>query len=179
MKSGVESLKPLNAAPDRKLMPETFKLNVNGAETTVSAEADTALLYVLRNDLKLKGTRFGCGLGQCGSCNVLVDGHSVQSCDTPLWAAAGKAVTTIEGLGSIDRPHALQRAFLDEQAAQCGYCINGIIISAKALLDCNPAPTEQEIRAALERNLCRCGAHHRIVKAISRAAAALREEAGR
>ena len=150
-------------------------LNVNGAEHCVNAEADTPLLYVLRNDLKLKGTRFGCGLGQCGACNVLVDGRSVQSCDMPLWAAAGKIITTIEGLGTIERMHALQRAFVDEQAAQCGYCINGAIISAAALLAKNPTPTEVDIRAALDRNLCRCGSHTRIIRAVARAAGYLRE----
>ena len=154
-------------------MPETFKLSVNGTEVSVSAESDTPLLYILRNDLQLKGTRFGCGLGACGTCNVLIDGHNVQSCDTPLWSAAGKKITTIEGLGTLERLHPLQHAFVEEQAAQCGYCINGIIISAKALLDRNPDPSEDDIRKALERNLCRCGTHNRIVRAIQRAAAAM------
>jgi nicotinate dehydrogenase subunit A len=143
---------------------------VNGCEQTISAEADTPLLYILRNDLQLKGTRFGCGLGQCGACNILIDGQNVQSCDTPLWAAAGKNITTIEGLVTSGQLHPLQQAFIDEQAAQCGYCANGIIISAKALLDRNPHPGEDEIRAALDRNLCRCGTHTRIVRAIQRAA---------
>jgi nicotinate dehydrogenase subunit A len=151
-------------------MTEIYKLNVNGREQTVRAEADTPLLYILRNDLQLKGTRFGCGLGQCGACNVLIDGHNVQSCDTPLWAAVGKRITTIEGLGAPGHLHPLQQAFIDEQAAQCGYCGNGIIISAKALLDRNPQPSEEEICAALDRNLCRCGTHTRIVRAIQRAA---------
>ena len=155
-------------------MTDPVKLKVNGAERTVTAEPDTPLLYVLRNHLGLKGTRYGCGLGQCGACNVLIDGHNVQSCDTPLWAAAGKSITTIEGLGSAAKPHPLQQAFLDEQAAQCGYCVNGIIISAKALLDRNPAPSDADIRAALDRNLCRCGTHNRILKAIRRAAGAQR-----
>ena len=154
-------------------MPETYKFKVNGADVSVSAEADTPLLYILRNDLKLKGARFGCGLGQCGSCNVLLDGRNVQSCDTPLWAAAGKSITTIEGLGTIDHPHPLQTAFIDEQAAQCGYCANGIIISAKALLDSNPNPSEDDIRQALDRNLCRCGTHNRIILAIQSAAAVM------
>ncbi len=151
-------------------MTDTVKLNVNGIEHSVTAEADTPLLYILRNDLQLKGARFGCGLGQCGACNVLIDGQNVQSCDTPLWAAAGKRITTIEGLGTLERLHPLQQAFIDEQAAQCGYCANGIIMSAKALLDRNPNPGADEIRAALDRNLCRCGAHTRIVRAIQRAA---------
>lgn len=151
-------------------MTNTVILNVNGIERSITAEADTPLLYILRNDLQLKGTRFGCGLGQCGACNVLIDGRNVQSCDTPLWAAAGKHITTIEGLGTPERLHPLQQAFIDEQAAQCGYCASGIIMSAKALLDRNPNPGEDEIRAALDRNLCRCGTHTRIVRAIQRAA---------
>ena len=151
-------------------MTDTIILNVNGIERSVTAAADTPLLYILRNDLQLKGTRFGCGLGQCGACNVLIDGRNVQSCDTPLWAAAGKRITTIEGLGTPERLHPLQQAFIDEQAAQCGYCASGIIMSAKALLDRNPNPGEDEIRAALDRNLCRCGTHTRIVRAIQRAA---------
>ena len=151
-------------------MTNTVILNVNGIERSITAEADTPLLYILRNDLQLKGTRFGCGLGQCGACNVLIDGRNVQSCDTPLWAAAGKHITTIEGLGTPERLHPLQQAFIDEQAAQCGYCASGIIMSAKALLDRNPNPGEDEIRAALDRNLCRCGTHTRIVCAIQRAA---------
>lgn len=151
-------------------MTETVILNVNGIEHSVTAETDTPLLYILRNDLQLKGTRFGCGLGQCGACNVLIDGRNVQSCDTPLWAATGKHITTIEGLGTLEHLHPLQQAFIDEQAAQCGYCANGIIMSAKALLDKIPVPSEDEIRAALDRNLCRCGTHTRIVRAIHRAA---------
>jgi nicotinate dehydrogenase subunit A len=136
----------------------------------VAAEPNTPLLYILRNDLGLKGTRFGCGAGHCGACTVLVDGNAVQSCDTPLWSAAGREITTIEGLGSAGRPHPLQRAFIDEQAAQCGYCINGIIMSAAALLKKTPRPTDGEIAAALDRNLCRCGTHVRILRAIRRAA---------
>ena len=154
-------------------MTDPVILNVNGIEHSVTAEADTPLLYILRNDLQLKGTRFGCGLGQCGACNVLIDGRCVQSCDTPLWAAAGKRITTIEGLGTPGRLHPLQQAFIDEQAAQCGYCASGIIMSAKALLDKIPLPGEAEIHAALDRNLCRCGTHTRIVRAIRRAAQSL------
>jgi nicotinate dehydrogenase subunit A len=151
-------------------MPERYTLRVNGRATEVAAEPGTPLLYVLRNDLGLKGTRFGCGAGHCGACTVLVDGNAVQSCDTPLWSASGREITTIEGLGTTERPHPLQRAFLDEQAAQCGYCVNGIIMSAAALLAKTPRPTDGEIAAALDRNLCRCGTHVRILRAIRRAA---------
>ena len=145
-------------------------LTVNGKRHAVSAEPETALLYVLRNDLKLKGARFGCGLGQCGACTVLVDGKPVQSCDLPLSAAVGKAITTIEGLAPDGELHPLQAAFIAEQAAQCGYCITGIIMAAKALLDANPRPTDAEIRSALKGNLCRCGTHQRILNAIKRTA---------
>ena len=145
-------------------------LTVNGKRHAVSAEPETALLYVLRNDLKLKGARFGCGLGQCGACTVLVDGKPVQSCDFPLSAAVGKAITTIEGLAPDGEWHPLQAAFIAEQAAQCGYCVTGIIMAAKALLDANPRPADAEIRTALKGNLCRCGTHHRILRAIHRAA---------
>jgi len=145
-------------------------LTVNGKRHAVSAEPETALLYVLRNDLKLKGARFGCGLGQCGACTVLVDGKPVQSCDFPLSAAVGKAITTIEGLAPDGELHPLQAAFIAEQAAQCGYCVTGIIMAAKALLDANPRPADAEIRTALKGNLCRCGTHHRILRAIHRAA---------
>jgi nicotinate dehydrogenase subunit A len=147
-----------------------INLEVNGKRHDVTAEAETPLLYVLRNDLKLKGARFGCGLGQCGSCTVIVDGKPVQSCDFPLSAAVGKKITTIEGLARNGKPHPLQQAFIDEQAAQCGYCVTGIIMSAKALLDANPRPSDAEIRAALKGNLCRCGTHLRILRAIKRAA---------
>jgi nicotinate dehydrogenase subunit A len=146
-----------------------IKLTVNGKSQSVSAEPDTALLYVLRNDLKLKGARFGCGLGQCGACTVLVDGKPVQSCDFPLSAAVGKAITTVEGLAPEGELHPLQAAFIAEQAAQCGYCITGIIMTAKALLDANPRPSDAEIRGALKGNLCRCGTHQRILRAIRRA----------
>ena len=145
-------------------------LTVNGKSHSVSAEPETALLYVLRNDLKLKGARFGCGLGQCGACTVLVDGKPVQSCDFPLSAAAGKSITTIEGLAPDGELHPLQAAFIAEQAAQCGYCVTGIIMAAKALLDANPRPADAEIRSALKGNLCRCGTHQRILNAIKRAA---------
>ena len=146
-------------------------LTVNGKRHVISAEPETPLLYVLRNDLQLKGARFGCGLGQCGACTVLVDGKPVQSCDFPLSAAAGKVVLTIEGLTRNGSPHPLQQAFIAEQAAQCGYCVTGIIMTAKALLDTNPHPSDAEIRAALKGNLCRCGTHQRILRAIRRATA--------
>ena len=145
-------------------------ITVNGAERTVTAAAETPLLYVLRNDLDLKGARYGCGIGVCGACTVIVDGKAVQSCDVPVSAVAGKAITTIEGIGTPDKPHPLQRAFIGAQAAQCGYCVSGIIMSAKALLDANPQPSDAEIRAALAQNLCRCGTHTRILKAIRAAA---------
>jgi nicotinate dehydrogenase subunit A len=141
-------------------------IHVNGMAHTVAAEPETPLLYVLRNDLKLKGSRFGCGQGLCGACMVIVDGKAVQSCDVPVSAVAGKSITTIEGIGTPDRPHPLQRAFIAEQAAQCGYCVSGIIMTAKALLDVNPKPHEDEIRAALAGNLCRCGTHTRMLRAI-------------
>lgn len=147
----------------------TLSMTVNGKPCRVAADPETPLLYVLRNELKLKGTRFGCGLGQCGACTVIIDGKAVQSCDMPVSAAADKAVTTIEGIGSRDRLHRLQEAFIGEQAAQCGYCVAGIIMSAKALLDTNPSPSEEQIREALAGNLCRCGTHARILRAVRRA----------
>ncbi len=150
-------------------MPAPTTLQVNGRQATVTAEPDTPLLYILRNDLALNGAKFGCGLGQCGACTVLVDGQPVRSCVTELAAVAGRAVTTLEGLGTPDRLHKLQRAFIAEQAAQCGYCITGMIMEAKALLDRNAEPTDPEIRAALADHLCRCGTHNRIVAAVQRA----------
>jgi len=150
-------------------MPQ-FHLNVNGTEHEVSAAADTPLLYVLRNDLGLKAAHFGCGTGQCGACRVLLDGQAVASCDTPLWAAADKSITTVEGLGDAAHPHALQSALIAEQAGQCGYCLPGILISAAELLERNPMPSESEVRVALDQNLCRCGSHNRIVRAVLRAA---------
>jgi nicotinate dehydrogenase subunit A len=157
-------------------MAEAFRLRVNGGDCEVRAEPDTPLLYILRNDLKLKATRFGCGEGQCGACRVLLDGNAVTSCDTPLWSVAGHEVTTVEGIGEGERLHPVQQAFVGEQAVQCGYCIDGIIISAVALLRRNPNPSDEEIAAALERNLCRCGTHVRILRAIRAAAQAMREK---
>ena len=147
-----------------------MRINVNGIPRDTAASDDTPLIDVLRNDLGLVGTRFGCGTEQCGSCMVLVDGRVAYSCTTPIFALEGKAVTTVEGLGDASRPHALQRALLDEQAGQCGYCLSGIMMRAAALLAENPKPSEAEVRAALDANLCRCGAHNRIVRAVLRAA---------
>jgi nicotinate dehydrogenase subunit A len=150
---------------------ERFLLNLNGTESGIEADPDTPLLYALRNDLDLRGTRFGCGTAQCGACFVLIDGHPTPACDTPLWSVAGKRITTVEGLGPSGTLHPLQKAFLAEQAAQCGYCTSGVLVSAAALLAKNPKPTESEVRAALDRNLCRCGSHNRMVRAVLRAAA--------
>lgn len=150
-------------------MTQPFALNVNGAARTVTVDSGTPLLYVLRNDLELSGPRFGCGLSQCGACAVLVDGKATRSCVLPVDAAAGKKITTLEGLSSGTNLHPLQRAFVAEQAAQCGYCANGMIMTAKALLDRTPQPTEAQVRKALGANLCRCGTHNRIVRAVLRA----------
>ena len=145
-------------------------LEVNGDRRTVAAEPDTPLLYVLRNDLGLNAAKYGCGLAQCGACTVLVDGAAIRSCVTPTSAVVGKKVTTLEALGTAAAPGALQRAFIAEQAAQCGYCIAGMMMSAQALLTRIPDPTEAQIRTALAGNLCRCGTHNRIVRAVQRAA---------
>jgi nicotinate dehydrogenase subunit A len=149
-----------------------INLKVNGASRLVPAEPNTPLLYVLRNDLELNGAKFGCGLAQCGACTVLVDGRATRSCVTPISAVGQSEVTTIEGLGTIVKPHPLQQAFIDEQAAQCGYCINGMIMAAKDLLDRTPRPSEGEVRESLASNLCRCGTHNRIVRAVLRASQA-------
>ena len=151
-------------------MPKTFSLQVNGAARSVSVEPDTALLYILRNDLELNGPRFGCGLSQCGACTVLIDGKPTRSCVTAVSTVGGKPVTTLEGLGSKAKLHPLQKAFIEEQAAQCGYCTNGMIMTAKALLDRTPRPTEAQIKKALAANLCRCGTHNRVVRAVLLAA---------
>jgi nicotinate dehydrogenase subunit A len=147
-----------------------MKLTVNGREYDVDAEAETPLLYVLRDNLALNGAKFGCGLGQCGACTVLVDGEAAFSCVTPLLLLEGKSVTTVEGLGTADNPGPLQRAFIEEQAAQCGYCIAGMMMRAQALLQKNPNPSDAQIRATLQPNLCRCGTHMRILRAVRRAA---------
>jgi len=151
-------------------VPKDFTLKVNGQHETVRVEPDSMLLYALRDNLGLHGPKFGCGLSECGACTVLMDGAAVRSCVTPVTAASGKTITTLEGLGSSDDPGPLQQAFIDEQAAQCGYCINGMIMTAKAFLDRNPNPTRDEIKHALNDNLCRCGTHMRIVRAVERAA---------
>jgi nicotinate dehydrogenase subunit A len=147
---------------------------VNGQRREVRTEPDTALLYVLRNHLGLKGTRFGCGLGLCGACLVLVDGQPAYSCDMPLWAVRDKEITTVEGLGMAGQPHPVTKALIAGQAAQCGYCLSGVIIAAAALLKRNPDPSGEEVRGALDGNLCRCGSHNRIVRAVLAAAAELR-----
>ena len=147
-------------------------MRVNGAEAAVEADPDTPLLYVLRNDLGLTSVRFGCGVGMCGACTVTVDGRARHSCDMPVWSAKGCAIETVEGLVERNPPHPLMKAFVDEQAGQCGYCLAGILMRAKALLDENPQPSRAEIIAALDGNLCRCGTHVRILRAVERAAAA-------
>ena len=151
-------------------MSSTITLNVNGKNHSVEALPDSMLLYALRNDLQLHGPKFGCGLSQCGACTIIMNGVAIHSCVTPLAAAAGHKITTLEGLGSIEKPHPLQQAFIDEQAVQCGYCINGMIMTSKALLDRNPHPSRDEIKHALNGNLCRCGTHMRIVRAVERVA---------
>ena len=152
----------------------SFALSVNGERRTVAVEPDTPLLYVLRNDLELNGPKFGCGLAQCGACSVLLDGKEVRSCVTPVSAAAKGRITTIEGLGTLEKLHPLQRAFIAEQACQCGFCGNGMVMAAKALLDGNPSPTNREVRRALNGHLCRCASHNRIVRAVQRAAKEMR-----
>jgi nicotinate dehydrogenase subunit A len=147
-----------------------ISLKVNGRMRVVDADPSTPLLYVLRNNLDLKGPRFGCGLGQCGACTVILEGSAVRSCLTPVRAVQNRAITTLEGLGSSAKPHALQRAFVEEQAAQCGFCMNGILMNAKVLLDSNSNPSSKDIRAALDPILCRCGSHLRVIRAIQRAA---------
>ena len=145
---------------------EVVTLSVNGAEHEVACDPDTPLLYVLRNDLGLVGAKFGCGLGLCGACNVLVDGRPVHSCDTPVWAVAGKQVITVEGLGAGGAPHRLQETFVEQQSLQCGYCTAGMIVTGAALLAREPDVDEDGVRRALDGNLCRCGVHNRIVRAV-------------
>jgi nicotinate dehydrogenase subunit A len=152
----------------------TIRFRLNGVETEIDADPDTPLLTILRGPLGLTSPHFGCGAGECGACNVLLGDHAITSCDTPLWSVADKDVTTIEGLGNAQSPHALQRAFIAEQAMQCGYCLSGILMSAAALLKQNSDPTASDVKEALDRNLCRCGSHNRMVRAILRAAAEMR-----
>src|SRR5256712_872245 len=147
----------------------SIALTVNGRSQTVDVDPTTPLLYVLSDDLALRGPKFGCGLGQCGACTVLIQNRAVRSCVTPISAVNGAEITTLEGLGTSERPHPIQKAFIDEQAAQCGYCINGMIMTSKALLERSPNPSDREIRKALAGNLCRCGTHQRIVAAVKRA----------
>ncbi|ULJ75639.1 (2Fe-2S)-binding protein (plasmid) [Rhizobium gallicum] len=162
-------------------MSKAFQLDVNGSQCAVEADAQAPLLYILRNDLALNGPKFGCGLGECGACSVLIDGRAVRSCTIPLSAVGSRCVTTLEGLGNEADLHPVQQAFIDAAAAQCGYCLNGMIIATVALLKRNPAPDEAEIREALRHNLCRCGTHIEILAAVRRAVglsqAALRHEA--
>ena len=154
-------------------MPK-IQFRLIGVETDIDADPDTSLLSILRGQLGMTGPHFGCGAGECGACNVIVGDRAVTACDTPLWSVADKDITTIEGLGDAKRPHPLQRAFIAEQALQCGYCVSGILMSAAALLKRNPDPTAADVKTALDRNLCRCGSHNRMVRAILRAAAEMR-----
>ena len=153
-------------------MASTLEITVNGKRHRVEAATDTPLLYVLRNELGLNGPKFGCGLAQCGACTVHLGDRAIRSCVTPVSAVGAQPVTTVEGLGTVERPHPLQQAFIDEQAAQCGYCISGMVMTAAALLKKTPHPSEREIRSALEGNLCRCGTHLRILRALRRAVSA-------
>jgi nicotinate dehydrogenase subunit A len=150
-----------------------YSLRVNGKSYGVEADADMPLLYALRNDLQLNGPKFGCGLGQCGACTVIVGGNPVRSCQMPMSAVGNRAITTVEGLGNVKKLHKIQQAFVDEQAVQCGYCINGMIMTTKVLLDKNPKPTDAQIKVALAGNLCRCGTHIRILRAVKRASGPL------
>ena len=149
----------------------SIRFRLNGVETKVDADPDRSLLDVLRGPLHVTGPHFGCGANECGACNVIIGDRAVAACDTPLWSVADKNITTIEGLGNAQMPHALQRAFIAEQAIQCGYCVSGILMSAAALLIQNPNPSSADVKAALDRNLCRCGSHNRMVRAVLRAAA--------
>jgi nicotinate dehydrogenase subunit A len=148
----------------------SVRFRLNGAEMDVDADPDRSLLDILRGQLGMTGPHFGCGAGECGACNVIIGDRAIAACDTPLWSVAGKDITTLEGLGNAERPHPLQRAFIAEQALQCGYCVSGILMSAAALLMRNPAPSSQDVKQALDGNLCRCGSHNRMVRAVLRAA---------
>lgn len=168
MGQAVEADGSMSAAQDG-----TISFMVNGLARVVRVAPHVPLLDVLRNDLALNGPKFGCGLGECGACTVLIDGRAARACVLPMGNMAGRTVLTLEGLGTTARPHPIQQAFIDAQAAQCGYCLNGMIMSTKALLDANPAPTADEVREALRYNLCRCGTHLEIVEAVLRAARVL------
>jgi nicotinate dehydrogenase subunit A len=152
------------------MAPPAIRLRINGRDESLAVPADSSLLHVLRNDLQLNGPKYGCGLGQCGACTVLVDGMAARACVLPVAALAGRSVTTLEGLGTRKDPHPVQKAFIEEQAAQCGYCLNGMIMSTVALLARNPAPSDRQVREALSHNLCRCGTHVEILRAVQRAA---------
>ena len=158
----------MSGRPERDTTMARISLKVNGKSRVVETDPDTPLLYVLRGNLELHGPRFGCGLGQCGACTVMVDSNTVRSCMLPVSAAENKSVTTLEGLGSVAHPHAIQAAFVEEQAAQCGFCMNGMVMGAKALLDKNPHPTVSDIKKSLNSYICRCGTHLRVIRAIQR-----------
>ena len=151
-----------------------ISLKVNNKTQVVDVDPSTPLLYVLRDNLELNGPRFGCGLAQCGACTVIMDGNAIRSCVTPVSAVQNRNLTTLEGLGSVAKPHALQAAFIEEQAAQCGFCMNGMIMNAKVLIDKNPSPTDDDIKRALDPILCRCGSHLRVIRAIQRAAKSMK-----
>jgi nicotinate dehydrogenase subunit A len=153
-----------------------IRFRLNGADASLETDLERPLLDVLRTEFRLVGPHFGCGAGECGACNVIVDDRATASCDMPLWSVAGKHVTTLEGLGSAEQPHPLQRAFIAEQAMQCGYCIPGILMTAASLLRQNPSPSAEEVKSVLDRNLCRCGSHNRIVRAVLRAASEMATE---
>ena len=169
-RTGQSTAAAIDSGCRREAMAGTITLKVNGTSRNVAAEPETPLLYILRNDLELNGAKFGCGLGQCGACTVLVDGEAVRSCVTAIASLEGRAVTTLEGLGTLEQPHPLQKAFMAEQAAQCGYCINGMIMTAAAFLAATPKADERQVRQALAGNLCRCGTHGRIIRAVLAAA---------
>src|SRR3954447_15468728 len=154
----------------------SVRFRLNGAETEVDADSDRSLLDILRGQFGMTGPHFGCGAGECGACNVIIGHRAAAACDTPLWAVAGKDITTPEGLGNAERPHPLQRAFIAEQALQCGYCVSGILISAAALLKRNPTPSSREVKEALDGNFCRCGSHNRMVRAVLRASSEMAAE---
>jgi nicotinate dehydrogenase subunit A len=170
------SFHPVSGAPQPASAASGVTLRVNGQTKTVDTEPDTPLLYILRNDFELNGPKYGCGLGQCGACTVLIDGAAARSCVIPVKAVQGRETVTLEGLGTLSAPHAIQQAFIDEQAAQCGYCLNGMIMSTAALLANVPHPSDDEIREALRFNLCRCGTHVEIMKAVHRAVEYLNRE---
>jgi nicotinate dehydrogenase subunit A len=171
-----EAIRRQALKPRYLIFMPSIRFRLNGVETDIDADPDSSLLSILRGQLGMTGPHFGCGAGECGACNVMIGDRAVSACDMPLWSVADKDVTTIEGLGDAQKPHPLQRAFIAEQALQCGYCVSGILISAAALLKQNPNPTDKDVRAALDRNLCRCGSHNRMVRAVLRAAAEMQAQ---